>query len=68
MMLIGRSAGVVPLVEEHVPFVVRAPPDCRATCRRETPGGTLATRHYYYYYYYYYYHRRVLFAFCRTSC
>ena len=29
MMLYGRSAGVVPLAEEHVPLVDRAPPDRR---------------------------------------
>ena len=63
MMLYGRSAVVAPLVEEHVPFVVLAPPDRRATCRRDSPEGTQPNRHdggaypddpYYYYYYYYY--------------
>ena len=41
MMLYSRSAGVVPLAEEYVPFVVRAPPDRRATRRRDAPEGTL---------------------------
>ena len=56
MMLSGRSAVVVPLVEERVPFVVRAPPDRRVTRRRDAPEGTQArldttAEHTYYYYY-----------------
>ena len=40
MMLSGRSAVVALLAEEHVPFVVRVPPDRRAMRRRDAPEGT----------------------------
>ena len=40
MMLYGRCAVVALLVGEHVPFVVLAPPDRRAMCRRDAPEGT----------------------------
>ena len=37
MMLIGRSAVVVPLVEEHVPLVVRAQPAADASVVARNP-------------------------------
>ena len=43
MMLYGRSAGVVPLAEEYVPFVVLAPPDRRATCHTRASAAYLLT-------------------------
>ena len=42
MMLSGRSAVVALLAEEHVLFVVRAPPDRRAMRQRVTPRGHTA--------------------------
>ena len=44
-MLYGRCAVVALLVGEHVPFVVLAPPDRRAMCRRDAPKGTQPNRH-----------------------